>query len=829
MYRKHQKLYFLVFFVLFLYLIDIFKLKSFEQFSIHYLVSLTPKTRLGSFSVPVQAQTQTSRLVKVQLLIERGEQYFKSQKFNEALKIWQEALSYRKELQTLNSEGIVLGRLGYTYQKLGNTHSAIRYYELALLSLKHSDHKLSRGSVYGNLGKNYNDLGRYAAAIQNIKKSIEIWEDLKRVNQVGKAKRTLGQIYISLGNYPLASQQLAVSLKLAKSQNDSVAIAQSYYYLGLLCLYQDDIQKAVDYFRESKVIAATIQDVDQRKILLARINIGLGDLDLSQGFFSKALKRFINAKKISTSINNKRLEIISVQRVASTYLLSHSYESAWSILQNNLDLAKELNDPEILASNYHLIGSSLWKLDRLNEAEDFYRKAISLFDITRKGLKDLDQVSIFETQVHSYALLRRVLVEQGKYDEALEASEHGRLRAFIDLKNKSSISNNTLFSINRTPLPRLKSLQDVAKKQNATLVEYAYVADEEYVARGKSYGDFIKLYIWVVHPSGEIDFAEVNLDDQQNKLLEKAGSWPNEWAKNSFTDPELYQDFEDLHEDLYEILIAPIKEKLPKDPSSSVIFIPYRELFQVSFSALKAPDKSYLIEKHTILSAPSIQVLELLHNQQSKSSPRRKSSVLVIGNPNYPTQGPNGETINLENLSGSEEEVTKIATLYGSEAVTGPKATETLVKNQIASADLIHFATHGLLYEINTQHGIPGAIALSADHKNDGFLTSDEILTLNLKADLIVVSACDTGRGYLTGDGVIGLSRSLMASGVSSLILSLWEVDDLASAVFMTEFHKHYKQSQNKAQALREAMLKIKEEYEHPVFWAPFILIGNSE
>lgn len=102
-------------------------------------------------------------------------------------------------------------------------------------------------------------------------------------------------------------------------------------------------------------------------------------------------------------------------------------------------------------------------------------------------------------------------------------------------------------------------------------------------------------------------------------------------------------------------------------------------------------------------------------------------------------------------------------------------------------------------------------------------------MQLDLKAELVVLSACDTGRGDLTADGVIGLSRNLMIAGVPSVMVSLWQVLDDSTAMLMTEFYKQWQSSGNKANALRQAMLSTMEEYPAPINWFAFTLMGESK
>ena len=121
---------------------------------------------------------------------------------------------------------------------------------------------------------------------------------------------------------------------------------------------------------------------------------------------------------------------------------------------------------------------------------------------------------------------------------------------------------------------------------------------------------------------------------------------------------------------------------------------------------------------------------------------------------------------------------------------------------------------------------VPGALALTPGNGEDGLLTAAEILEMDLQAELAVLSACDTGRGRITGDGVVGLSRALITAGVPSVIVSLWAVPDAPTAALMTEFYRQLQPGQTKAQALRQAMLVTLETHPEPINWAAFTLMG---
>ena len=358
--------------------------------------------------------------------------------------------------------------------------------------------------------------------------------------------------------------------------------------------------------------------------------------------------------------------------------------------------------------------------------------------------------------------------------------------------------------------------------------------------RGKQEAHESDLYIWVIKPTGEVSFRKADLKplwQQQNTSLyalvdqsrDAIGARGSRLALQLISLNQPKRSADELKQ-LHKLLIDPIADLLPTNPNDRVIFVPQGSLFLVPFPALQDANNQYLIEKHTILTAPAIQVLQL--TQQQRLRPR-SAQTLVVGNPTMPkvslTIGDPPEQLNP--LPGAEQEAIAIARLLNTKAITGSQATKAAIVQQMSTARIIHLATHGLLDDFQGL-GVPGAIALGPDgngKENDGLLTANDILDLKLNAELVVLSACDTGRGKLTGDGVIGLSRSLITAGVPSVLVSLWKVPDNSTAQLMTEFYKNLQQNPDRATALRQAMLTTKRQHPNPIDWAAFTLIGEAE
>lgn len=187
-------------------------------------------------------------------------------------------------------------------------------------------------------------------------------------------------------------------------------------------------------------------------------------------------------------------------------------------------------------------------------------------------------------------------------------------------------------------------------------------------------------------------------------------------------------------------------------------------------------------------------------------------------------------------LAESAREVTEIARLYHPEQTTlylGRAAREENVKGNpaLATARRLHFATHGL---ISASHPQRSALALTFDNdpREDGLLQMWEIFNLNLQAELVTLSACQTGLGQeLTGEGIVGLARAFMYAGAPSVVVSLWNVTDRSTAELMVRFHQRLDCAPDKAEALRQAKLELMRNprYASPYYWAPFVLIGEAK
>jgi CHAT domain-containing protein len=550
----------------------------------------------------------------------------------------------------------------------------------------------------------------------------------------------------------------------------------------------------------------------------------------AKGKYKEALEFYQQALNITQEIGTRAWEANYLANLGMTCNLLRQYPQAIEYEQKAVTIAREISDRQGEGFALNELGYALLNSGHLTQAENKLRDAMEVRESLRGGLKDAHKVSLFDTQLDTYSLLQQAIVLQYRPNEALEIAERSRARAFVELLYErlsvKPVGITDELSLKQTIDPlNLEQIQQIAKEQKATIVEYSII-------------NLDHLFIWVIKPTGEITFRPVHLQPLRQEQNTSLSELVNQ-ARESVVDGKKRGDAPRLLQQLHELLIQPITNLLPDNPEEPVIFIPQQSLFLVPFAALLDPETGkFLIEQHIILTAPSIQVLDSTRKWQqhlkdewaSKKDEKNSDFYLVVGNPTMPFIPKIGQPLEqLEQLEGAEEQARTIAKLLNTQPIIRDDATKVNVVQQMLSARLIHLATHGLLDDIR-ELGVPGAIALApTEGVDNGFLTAGEILELKLKAELVVLSACLTGLGKVTGDGVIGLSRCLFLAGVPSVIVSLWSVPDEPTQYLMIEFYCNLQGGMNKAKALRQAILTTKQKFRSPVNWAGFTLIGESE
>lgn len=754
----------------------------------------------------------------VSLLLRLGEVYREVGEDIKATPFYEEALTVSQTINDWESAGIAIGSLGKIYESQGDTEKAIALYQQAWeIAQKTKDANLAM-SALNSLGNIYYQQQNYSAAIQYYTQLYQIAGEVGAKERESEALKSLGNAYYFLGNCEYALAFFQASLQLATEKTAQLGILQNQgnaaYCLG-------EFELALQSYQEGLTLAQGLNCISS--IAYLKGNIGLTYISLER--YTEAVEYLQQDLSITKKLGDSLIEGQALGSLGDAYYYQQDFNQALDYYQQSFAIAQQekyLRGEGLMLTN---IGASLYYLKRLPEAEKALKQAIVVLASLRGKVGDVDenQVSIFERERRTYGILQQVLIELGKVEEALEVAEAGRSRALADL-----LARKLSATLELKP-PTIEHIKQTAKDKQATLVEYSIIYDAKEQQE-------IKLYIWVIQPQGKVEFKEVDLTDKNIGFREAVNNTREAMGvegRGSLTVTFAPEETQDRSlSDLYQLLVTPIAEYLPDNPESRVVFIPQEELFLVAFPSLKDTDGEYLIDKHTLVTAPSIQVLALTQ-QESKGA----GEVLVVGNPVMPEiqTSPDQPPEQLNQLPGTETEAQNIAQLLSTQPLIGVAATETAVVEKMPAAKIIHFATHGLLdvssdgvlqSEYAGFKGDGGAIAFTPSEQDNGLLTVEEIINLDLNADLVVLSACDTGRGKITGDGVLGLSRAFVIAGAANLIVSLWSVPDAPTATLMVEFYRQLEVNPDKAQALRQGMLKTKEQHPNPRDWAAFTLMG---
>jgi CHAT domain-containing protein len=532
------------------------------------------------------------------------------------------------------------------------------------------------------------------------------------------------------------------------------------------------------------------------------------------------------------------------------YLAQDNVKEAEDIV---LDLQKNLSKdwPEFLSSNL------TWELDYLNgqihelkknntEAERYYRMAIDKVERFRIRMDNSRNRILFDSSRNSlYASMIQTLVDQNKISEAFDYAERSRARAFLDMIGDATIQakipDDNKILVKRSEVIRNAnefSEKTMANSQTSgqeklraiNILENDLQAVESQI--GEQYPEFGSVVCVKVQPLERIQqsldakqeilayyTADDNLsiwvvstDDIKYKSIpctrEKIEKLVQSYRQELFSSNQIQTS--NTASELYEILIKPIENYIRS--SSHLCIVPHGILHQLPYQTL-TDGKEYLISKKSISYAPSGNILSICRKKPRPG----ESNILAFGNPDLGDQK--------YALPFAKNEVLEIKNVNDQTVVfLEEKASKMAFEANAGNYSIIHMATHGIYDPINPMRS---GLMLAGTEPGISMLTTEEIFNLQLNAKLVTLSACESALGKVTrGDEIIGISRAFLYAGTPSVISTLWQVDDRATAELMIRFYTHMK-NQNKARALQAAQLELMKKYPNPYFWGAFILTGD--
>ena len=744
--------------------------------------------------------------LKGTVYINLGEAYSSLGESRKAIKFYQLSLTIATETGDKRLEGYVYNNLGCAYECLGELRKAIEFYQLSLTIATETGNKRLEGYVYSNLGNAYNFLGESRKAIELCQLSLTIATETGDKRLEGNLYKNLGSTYDSLGESRKAIEFCQLSLTIATETGDKHLEGSAHLNLGSVYHSLGDLRKATEFYQLSLNIATETGN----KIKQGLAYNGLGVVYKSLGDVRKAIKFYQLSLNIVTETGDK----ITLQAVYNNLGLAYKslgdVRKAIEFCQLSLALAKEIGNKYTEARAYGNLAFCFCSLDFL-KAEEFYRSSVRLLEETRVLLQGKDGWVINFRDKHdcTYTNLRRLQLRQGKSVEALSTAEAGRAQALMDRMES------------RYDVSKWSSSEQVWELSNSSLSSSRIL----FLAEKERHEDFkTSLSFWLILNGQQCHMMQTEINGNLTSLIYQ--TYENIGVRTGVRCKPLISQQDDESatlKTLYDLVIAPFSDLINGD---ELIIIPDRASFLIPYAALMDQQSRYLSETLRIRLAPSLTSLWLLTECPERH--HSSSGALLVGNPWV-------ETVRIKDskpfsqLPGAEKEAKMIGQILNTEPLIGKNATKDQVLSRLNSVSLVHLAAHGCR-ETGEIILSPNVADAERPKEEDFLLTKADVWGAQLRAKLVVLSCCYSGRGEIKAEGVVGIARAFLGAGARSVIASLWALSDEATLEFMKHFYEHLVEGKSASKSLHQAMKWMREsdELNAVQYWAPFVLIGDD-
>ena len=753
--------------------------------------------------------------------------------FKKAQEYYSLALSISKDVRNKNAEAHAYSGLANVSLSLGDTKNAVKYCNLHLTCAKELGNKNEEKGAYCTLGHIYSSLGDFKKSIEYYKHHLAIAKDVGDLESEGSAYGGLGSVFDKLGDFDQAIYYHDLHLDIAKAIRDREGEAIANGNLGNAYLSLANFEKALYYFKRRLRIAKNVGD----KAGEGRAYGHLGSTYRHLGDYKKAMDYYSLRLSIAQQLADKAGEGAACGYLGSISLLLGDYTIAIDWNKKRLRIAEHLGDKDMEGKAYSDLGQCFEMLNVLPKALDNYQTSVKVFNQMRSLLQSQDKWKIgFRNECnYAYTGVCRVLLKQEKIGEALVAAEEGRAQSLADLMTSqygfqerqteekcldeeefgmlNNISSSTIFlavSENKINIWLLLKEKPVIHRQKTLCHHFAENAAAE----------TLQSLIQFAYENNDVR-ANVNCENRSLDVL----------RENCYTVKQLFkkcsQDI--LQEDdlplaaLYSYVIAPILDLIEGD---ELIIVPDGPLWLAPFAALLNPFSKYLCESFKVRLIPSLTSLKIIARCPEFHS---SSGALIVGDPDV-SEVTNSHGDQLEQLPFARQEAQMIGQILNAAPLTGKLATKCEVLRQISSVAVVHIAAHGRMET--------GEIALSPNPERksqtpaeeDYMLTMADVMSVKLRAKLVVLSCCHSGRGEIKAEGVVGIARTFIGAGARSVLVSLWAIDDEATLEFMKSFYHNLVKGRSASESLNRAMkcLRESEKFGDLKYWAPFTLIGDD-
>lgn len=721
---------------------------------------------------------------------------------------------------TLNAEGSLQLAMGETQAALETWQAAAQTYELA-------------GDEIGKLGATINQ----AQALQTLGLYRQSRTTLEQVNQQLQSQpdtlmkatglRSLGVALQVVGDLERSTNALQQSLTISQKLGANSSISATLFSLGNTARANQQLEAAIDYYQQAATIATTpldrseallsqlevyieaqrlnparallpqLQEAVQnlspsRMSVYARVNLAESLMKMGLGEVSPIGNARNVAQLLATGVqqakqlHDSRAESYALGQLGKLYRQTGQLADAKRLTETALAIAEGTSSPEITARWEGQLGGILQQQGDLTGAIAAYDNAVRGFEFLRSDLVAIDsevQFSFRDSIEPIYRQLVSLLLRDNPSQDDLQQAR--KVIESLQLAELDNFFRDACLDV---------QAQQIDRVDPTAAIIYPIILPDRLETILSLPGQPLRHYQTVL-PQAEIE-----------NILRKS----RQSLSLSVSKPERLQ----LYSTVYDWLIRPVASELTASGVKTLVFVLDGSLRNLPMSALYDGER-YLIEDYSIALTPGLQLLE----------PRPLSAQQIetlIGGLSQSRQG-------FVALPGVESEVERVAAKVSSQVLLNQKFTNNSLERAISetSSPILHLATHGQ-FSSNSKE----TFILTWDDKINvvelGDLLRDQNRTGSSKIELLVLSACQTAKG--DNRAVLGLAGLAVRSGARSTMATLWAVRDRSTADLMAEFYKQLASPEStKAEALRQAQLSLLNEpqYEHPFFWAPFVLVGN--
>ena len=796
--------------------------------------------------------------------------------YRRALDFWTDEERLDDRSGNIEARAQVIGNIGAALLMLGEYPRALLYSRQALKIDRQTGNQAGAEKRLSNIGSIYLDLGDYPQAVEYYREALALAEKLEDRERQAANLLNLGIAAFYEEAYPEMHASWEAALALYRELDDIESRIMTLSNMA----YTDDMAGEYNRAAERLEEALTLVDAVQNPGVLGDLRNNRGSVNLHRGMLRVAMADYETGLAIGRQVEEPQIIWEAYGGIGDVLAARGEDQNALASYKRAIETIEQVRETlggaefksGYLKNKIHLYEKTIRLQIKLHgqmpgrgfDREAFHyaerAKARAFLDILTEANADIHEGVSEELREKEAAIYETIAALREDYAGAEDSAQRQELesqlqqarRELAALKAEMRLKNPRYADLKYPQPAGVEAVQTDLLDDQTTLLSYVLGDSSSYLF-AVTPDDF---QIYALPPRREIN--------ESVTLFRSMLLHPGQFS---------FKMFASRANKLYRMLIEPAealigpRNELVIAPDGILHYLPFDVLItekvqqQLSFTADFDYDLPYLIKDKALSYGPSATVLlSLRQNREAETAP---GMFLGYGDPvfgnDHTAEGTNGDDevrgavadeLMLRYVTGAPDlrsfrsqiyrlpntrtEVEGISQSFGeneTRVFTGSEASEENVKDNPALGDYryVHFATHGLINERKPAYsGL--VMTLDDDHREDGFLQMGEIFNLRLHAQLVVLSACQTGLGQIVrGEGVIGLTRAFMYAGAPEVLVTLWNVADASTARFMQQFYHHLlSDRQGHRQALRKTKLEMLKagQYAHPFYWAPFSLVG---